>query len=113
MSVSGTLTNGSGALINLTDDAATLFAGNVSNSGTISLGCCAETFQVSGALQNSGTISTLVQATIQAGSLTNSGSIQLDFLSSLRVNGDVNNSGTIYTMGTGSLSADSLPSLFE
>ena len=62
MSVSGTLTNGSGALINLTDDAATLFAGNVSNSGTISLGCCAETFQVSGALQNSGTISTIVQS---------------------------------------------------
>ena len=99
MSVSGTLTNGSGAVINLADDSATLSAGNVSNSGTISMGCCAETFQVSGALQNSGTISTLVQATIQAGSLTNSGSIQLDYLSSLQVNGDVNNSGTIYTMG--------------
>ena len=104
MSVSGTLTNGSGALINFMGESATLSAGSVSNSGTISLGCCVETFQVSGALQNSGTISTIVQSTIQAGSLTNSGSFQLEG-STLQVGGNVNNSGTIYTSSGGGVSS--------
>ncbi len=104
MSVAGTLTNGAAAEINLRDDGDSLSAANLSNSGTINLGGWADSLQVSGALQNSGTISTVGGNPIRAASLTNSGSFQLAG-STLQVGGDVSNSGTIYTGSGGGVSS--------
>ncbi len=97
--VRGTLTNNTGAQLDLTTSLASVSAGNLINNGSIVMqGGNGVAFQVSGNIQNSGTISESGYNTIvQGAALTNSGSISLSDLAILRINGDVNNSGTIST----------------
>ena len=89
--------------IDLENGSALQVYGDASNSGSISLGSLdgGNSLGVSGTLTNQGSLALNASDTVNAGSLVNNGTIDLENGSVLQVNGDANNSWSI-TLGNSS-----------